>query len=270
MLFTCDRSKKVWEELGLKPTIENVVAQERSGSVILEKLLCSDLEGEARIPIANGVEMIMVAAWYLWWDRRKISHDEKCGTPVRTAMSIRGIVANALAMKPGVKDRKVRWERPAMGVLKLNVDASYHSNEGSGATGAVIRDCTGAFIAGCCYYKQHAMDAPSMDALALLDGLSLADNLGISTLVVESDSLEIVQAILDPSDYRASAAVVTDDCRKLLTAFGRVTVVHCAREGNAAAHGLARASYRGNFSREWRDKPPDFLLPFLVTDMIIV
>ena len=87
----------------MKPTIENAVAQERSGSVILEKLLCSDLEGEARIPIANGVEMIMVAAWYLWWDRRKISHDEKCDTPVRTTMSIRGIVANALAMKPGVK-----------------------------------------------------------------------------------------------------------------------------------------------------------------------
>ena len=97
--------------------------------------------------------MIMVAAWYLWWDRRKISHDEKCGTPVRTAMSILGIVANALAMEPRVKDRKVRWERPAMGVLKLNVDASYHADEGSGATGAVIRDCTGAFIAGCCYYK---------------------------------------------------------------------------------------------------------------------
>ena len=62
--------------------------------------------------------MIMVAAWYLWWDHRKISHDEKCGTPVRTAMSIRGIVANALAMKLGVKDRKVRWERPARGGLK--------------------------------------------------------------------------------------------------------------------------------------------------------
>ena len=55
-----------------------------------------------------------------------------------------------------------------------------------------------------------------------------------------------------------------------LSSFDRATIVHCAWEGNAAAHGLARASYRGILSGEWRDKPPDFLLPFLVTDLIIV
>ena len=59
-------------------------------------------------------------------------------------------------------------------------------------------------------------------------------------------------------------------CQAANKGSGTGTIVHCAREGNAAAHGLAWASYRGNFSREWRDKPPDFLLPFLVTAMIIV
>ena len=75
--------------------------------------------------------------------------------------------------------------------------------------------------------------------------------------------MEIVQAMLDPSEYRASGAVITDDCRKLMTSFGKAMVVHCARESNAAAH-------RGKLSMEWRDYPPDFSIPSLVTDMIIV
>ena len=99
MLFACERAKAVWKELGLETSIANAAAHERSGSVILETLLCSELPGEVKLPIDNGVETVMVTGWYLWWDRRKISHQENVGSPVRSAMSIRGIVANSLAAK---------------------------------------------------------------------------------------------------------------------------------------------------------------------------
>lgn len=98
----------MWEELGLEIRIETAAANERPGSVILEELLCSELPGEGKMPTENGVETVMVAAWYLWWDRRRISHEEKCGTLVRTTMSIRGIVANSLAAKAKEPARKLR------------------------------------------------------------------------------------------------------------------------------------------------------------------
>ncbi|XP_044432363.1 uncharacterized protein [Triticum aestivum] len=116
----------------------------------------------------------------------------------------------------------------------------------------------------------YAMDVPSMEALALLQGLRLAEHLGIYALVVESDSQEIVQAMKDPSEYRALAAVVTDDCRQVLSSFGRATIVHCARESNGVAHWLARTSYRRQLNEVWQEHPPDFLIPSLVSDMIIV
>lgn len=122
MLFFCDRAKSVWKELGLSETIEAAATDERSGSVILERLLCAEISG-GNIPIANGIEMIMVAGWYLWWDRRKISHKETCGSAARSAMSIRGIVANTLTTKLKVLTRSMRWVRSAAGVIKLNVDA---------------------------------------------------------------------------------------------------------------------------------------------------
>lgn len=270
MLFTCDRAKGVWSALGLMDFIDPLLNMERSGSVILEKLLCGDMPGERQIPIANGIETVMVAAWYLWWDRRKRTHDEAVGSPERPALSIKGIVANSLALKAKKPMRKIKWERPATGVIKLNVDASFHLDSGAGATGAILRDSSGSFIAATCTYWEAAIDAPSMEARAVLEGLRLAKDLGIYALAVECDSLEIVNAIIQPAYYRASGVVITDDCREMMTSFGRATITHCARESNAAAHVIARASYRRQCSKIWRDKPPDFLIPSIVTDLIIV
>ena len=50
MLFTCDRSKKVWEELGLKPTIENAVAQERSRFSYFRKATLFGPRGRSKDP----------------------------------------------------------------------------------------------------------------------------------------------------------------------------------------------------------------------------
>lgn len=62
----------------------------------------------------------------------------------------------------------------------------------------LLRDSNGAFIAASCSFKEYAIDVASMEAAAVFEGLRLGDELGISTLSVECDSQEIVQAILDP------------------------------------------------------------------------
>ena len=79
-----------------------------------------------------------------------------------------------------------------------------------------------------------------MEASALLAGLQLADQFGAQNLMVESDSMEVVQAVHNPSDYRGTGAVVIDDCRQMLATLGMATVQHCPREANGAAHSLAR------------------------------
>jgi len=88
-------------------------------------------------------------------------------------------------------------------------------------------------------------------------------------LSIESDSMEIVQAIQNPDDYRASGAVITDDCRKLMSSFGKATINHCVRDLNKCAHTIARFSFLGQELRVWLDKPPDFLIPLIVKDMIM-
>lgn len=55
-----------------------------------------------------------------------------------------------------------RWSKPTSDMLKLNVDGSYHGDEGEAATGAVIRDANGDFIAGSCSFITCALDATTM------------------------------------------------------------------------------------------------------------
>ena len=39
------------------------------------------------------------------------------------------------------------WRKPDPKFVKVNVDASFHLEEGTGATSAIIRDCKGNFVA---------------------------------------------------------------------------------------------------------------------------
>lgn len=109
-------------------------------------------------------------------------------------------MANALATEVNEPTRQMKWFGPASGTIKLNVDASFHPESGVGATGALLWDSIEKFIAASCSYEEFSMDA-SMEAFILLEGLCLVDELRIYSVVVECDSMEIVHAILDPSEY---------------------------------------------------------------------
>lgn len=74
-----------------------------------------------------------------------------------------------------------------------------------------------------------------MEALALLLGLRLIEELGIFSITIESDSMETVQVIQNLSKNQASGAVTTDDCRRLMKAVDKATISHCVREVNVWA-----------------------------------
>lgn len=77
MLFVCDRAKDVWEAVGLGDIVGAAASRDRSGAAALEELLCSDLLGGVELPGYNAIEVIMVAYWFIWWEQRKVAHDEK-------------------------------------------------------------------------------------------------------------------------------------------------------------------------------------------------
>jgi hypothetical protein len=77
---------------------------------------------------------------------------------------------------------------PEGGFLKLNVDASFSAESHSGATGDVIRNCRGDFIAASSTFIPHVGSPQMAEAIAMLHGLRLANDKGCNNIEAESDS----------------------------------------------------------------------------------
>jgi hypothetical protein len=89
---------------------------------------------------------------------------------------------------------EVKWTAPRPRQLKLNVDASFHDDMAAGATGAVLRDYQGQFVAASTKHIPYVSSASMAEAIAMKEGLLLASRLGCSSLIAESDSLVTIDA----------------------------------------------------------------------------
>lgn len=102
-LFKCHHVKEVWSQLGLLDAIQRATVEDRSGSVSMEILSKLDAVSDG-LPVA---ELAVVAAWYLWWQRRQLVKGIVIQTPEKTTLSIRVLATNYIrSMSPKLPTRK--------------------------------------------------------------------------------------------------------------------------------------------------------------------
>jgi hypothetical protein len=105
------------------------------------------------------------------------------------------MVANAAKIttsRPGDLDTK--WSHPEPRQVKLNVDASYYADNQAGSVGAILRDYQGQFVAASCKVLTHVESAMMAEAIAMKEGLLLANMMGCNSVIVEGDSTETIEA----------------------------------------------------------------------------
>jgi ribonuclease HI len=73
----------------------------------------------------------------------------------------------------------------------------------------------GGFIAAANNYFPLVLDAQMAETYALREGLRLAQQLGCSTVIVQSDCLEVVQTIQDGDFSAMASAPISDECYNL-------------------------------------------------------
>lgn len=83
-------------------------------------------------------ETIVVASWYIWWQRREAVKGESVAPPATSAFRIHALTANYGVAKANVIPKVELWSKPPLGHYKLNVDASYFPS-GMGAAAAIVR-----------------------------------------------------------------------------------------------------------------------------------
>jgi hypothetical protein len=110
---------------------------DRSGSVVLEYIICCQ---DRKSPVSEHVslqELIAVSCWYIWWQRRELVNGGNIASPSSSAFSVNALAANFCAAKPMAKEKVCTWSKPSPESCKLNIDASFHS-DGTGVAGVVL------------------------------------------------------------------------------------------------------------------------------------
>ena len=81
-----------------------------------------------------------------------------------------------------------------LGVVKLTVDGCFRGNPGMAASGGILRDHRGEFLAAFGSFLGH-QPILYAELMAIYEGLDLTVQLGHSVLEVESDSTTMVSWI---------------------------------------------------------------------------
>ena len=104
----------------------------------------------------------------------------------------------------------------------------------------IIRDSLGGVIAATHCFISHVVDAPMAEAYALKEGLMRAQHIGYNRLIIQSNCMEVVETMKDGGFSGTFAAVVYAECATVWSGFQEISIEHCSRDANQAAHELAK------------------------------
>ena len=139
---------------------------------------------------------LVVTLWAIWAARRKAIHEDIFQSPHATYAFIQKYLSELEIVNKREKQqapqrdpRSSTWVPPAQGCVKTNnVDSAVYGRGKYGAVGAVCRNQHNAFLGASAIVFKHITDPQTLEALAIREALSLADDLMLHSFIVASDS----------------------------------------------------------------------------------
>ena len=129
---------------------------------------------------------------------------------------------------------------PPANFVKINFDGAVFSKDNLSGLGAVIRDEYGLVLGSCSKLLPQAYSAMVVEALAAATALALAEDLGMTRVILEGDSLVIINALREEEQILSPIGLLLEDVRMLSISFQKLLYSHTKREGNSVAHNLTR------------------------------
>lgn len=141
------------------------------------------------------------------------------------------------------------WRPPSLGATKLNSDAAYDDKKKMAWTGTVVRNENGELVAGLTKVFP-ATSSLIAEALGFRESLAFAHSLGMTNIIVENDNLELIQACREDIN-RGEIRSITNDVVALKRNFQKAGFTWTPREGNGAAHLVAKMASRKQLPSNW-------------------
>ncbi|KAF5445095.1 hypothetical protein F2P56_034173 [Juglans regia] len=125
--------------------------------------------------------------------------------------------------------------------------------------GVIFRDSEGTVLLVASMKESEVGDPAEIEMVAMLRGLQLCIPMGIEKLILESDSLLMVNQMNEDTKPWSLFGNIIKETRQFSTRFKSCIVQHVGRLGNTVAHNLARHAWYVQDVTIWSGSCPDFV-----------
>ncbi|XP_074271644.1 uncharacterized protein LOC141595576 [Silene latifolia] len=184
------------------------------------------------------------------------------GGYVRLGSREQGIVGRKESARKG-------WVAPPEGYVKINVDAGVQEGMGLGL-GMVCRDRRGQVLWGATFVLEQLWESHIAEAVAVLERVKEARRRGHAKIIVESDCLQVVEALRKSCPGRSIFDLVLDDILSLRFSFNSIVWSFTSRLDNGVGHALAHPFPRivGKFM--WSEDLPLIANDVVCSDLLLM
>jgi len=159
----------------------------------------------------------------------------------------------ATSSNPLTKQVNTRWNKPPLGFIKFNWDASVdHSGKRIGVE-VIARDDKGEFCATLTSSMPFICDPEVAEAMAAWR---------------ERDSLNVVKAINSSEACWRLCGMMVEAMQNRFAQYSGWSVSHTRREANKVAHSLAKHALMVHHEAVWKEVCPPFLQTFVHKDIM--
>ncbi|KAK2659506.1 hypothetical protein Ddye_006039 [Dipteronia dyeriana] len=164
-----------------------------------------------------------------------------------------------------IKFVTVAWVPPDEGFVKLNVDGGCVVDEGTNYAGGVVRDHSKNWLGGFVLNKGIGTGIEA-ELWGLFEGLNMVWRKDFHKVIVETDSMSIVQFIEKDSNPNYPMFSLIQTCKRPIATDWNCNVKHVYREANMVADGIAKMGCSMDFGVLFFEEPPPIILDIFDND----
>ncbi|XP_031124258.1 uncharacterized protein LOC116026974 [Ipomoea triloba] len=240
----CSESRGIWDTAACSSRVHSKLQ-----NLDWTRWLLTNLEGDQRSGFGvNWPARFAIRFWWIWkwgndtvFNGRSITFDQKIQWIRRQeeeVLNAFAVTRSTGGLEQRVVETLIAWKMPESDWMKMNVDGSVSTADGSSSCGGVLRDTTGTWRGGF-MYNIGSCSIGEAEGWGVFQGLSLAARMGVHNLIVECDSLTTIEQLQGKRPCLGVSKNILRRCIEMRRAFTMVEFCHVYREQNRVADALA-------------------------------
>uniref|UniRef100_A0A7N2LI12 RNase H type-1 domain-containing protein n=1 Tax=Quercus lobata TaxID=97700 RepID=A0A7N2LI12_QUELO len=177
---------------------------------------------------------------WMFWFRRNVLRTSSKPFPVQQvfheARFVRAVYVRSIPPKPTDQYNRapylITWKPPPWPKLKVNFDGSVFRDENLASVSVIIRDENGRMVASMVEKFPLPFSVTAMEVIATKKAFKFAFDLGLSSIVLEGNSKNTIDALLSEDSSLVDFGHLLDEAKMLANQFVDVEFTHVKKQGN--------------------------------------